>query len=186
MMLVRDPDEALADGAACLEAALHYLARGWCPIPLCPPDHVGAGKGHGKRCDHPGKAPLIAEWTSFAKLPTEDRVREWWRHWPTANVGIVMGRVSGMVGLDVDGEAGEQELLTILAEIGLPSTLEFRTSGGGRRLLFGVEAERAVRIAIRSHGKKQEIRLLADGAQTVAPPSRHASGDYYRWELTTA
>ena len=31
----------------------------------------------------------------------EDEVEEWWARWPDANVGIVTGRVSGIVVLDV-------------------------------------------------------------------------------------
>jgi hypothetical protein len=182
MALSRSRDEWLADGAACLEAALAYLAAGWCPIPLCPPDHVGVGKGHGRSCKSPGKAPLVSGWSSFGKLPSPDEVRHWWAGWPNANVGIVMGRISGMVGLDVDGPGGEAALAGVIAAVGIPPTQGFLTPGGGRRLLFALDAEETIRIAISFQGKKQELRLLAEGSQTVAPPSRHPSGGYYLWD----
>ena len=55
------PDaEALADGEACLEAALGHLALGWPVSWCCSPDHVGDGRGqggepHGKKCGSAGK-----------------------------------------------------------------------------------------------------------------------------------
>lgn len=182
MPLARTQTEWLADGAACLDAALAYLAAGWCPIPLCPPDHVGVGKGHGKTCESPGKAPLVREWSSFARLPTPDEVREWWRRRPNANVGVVMGAVSGMVGLDVDGPAGEAAWEKVRAAGTFPApTAAFRT-GGGRRLLFAIHSGLLVAIGRQKlEGEHAELRLLGEGSQTVVPPSRHPSGGYYEW-----
>jgi hypothetical protein len=83
--------QRLADGQTCLEAALAYLARGWSVLPLCPPDHVGVGRGHD--CDSPGKRPLVP-WKEFQdRLPTEREVRDWWRHWPNANLGVALDRL---------------------------------------------------------------------------------------------
>jgi hypothetical protein len=184
--LARTQVEWLADGASCLEAALAYLAVGWCPVPLCPPDHIGVGKKHGRECEHPGKAPLIAGWTSFTALPTVDQVRGWWKEKPNANVGVVMGQISGLVGLDIDGVGGEAAWAKAARSAQLPPpTASFRTPGGGRRLLFSVAAEQVVAIAAAWSGERQEIRVLGDGSQTVVPPSRHFLGGYYAWTLFT-
>jgi hypothetical protein len=182
MPLSRTQDEWLADGAACLEAAFAYLAAGWCPIPLCPPDHVGVGKGHGKTCESPGKAPLIREWTSFDRLPTADEVRGWWKQWPNANVGVVMGRIGGVVGIDVDGPYGEEAWAKLATGGAFASPLcGFKTSGG-RRILFAIDDDSLVKIArLRLDGEHSELRLLGEGSQTVVPPSRHPSGGYYEW-----
>jgi hypothetical protein len=45
----------------CLRAALRYLDLGWCPLALCPPDHVGVGAAHAAVCRSPGKGP-VARW----------------------------------------------------------------------------------------------------------------------------
>lgn len=186
MPLTRTRTEWLADGAACLEAALAYLAAGWCPIPLCPPDHVGIGRGHGKSCESPGKAPLIRQWTSFDRLPTVEEVRHWWKQWPNANVGIVMGAISSMVGLDVDGEAGEMAWGKIRLAGLLPAPVACFKTGGGRRLLFQIPAGLLVNIGRQKlEGEHAELRLLGEGSQTVVPPSRHPSGGYYQWTTTT-
>lgn len=170
----------LADGAACLEAALVYLARGWSVLPLCPPDHVGVGKEHAKRCQSKGKAPLIS-WKEYQqRLPTEDEVRGWWKRWPNANVGIVLGSVSGLVGIDLDGPGGE-ELLAKVASGRLPPSLEFRTPGGGRRLLYQIGKSVRLQVQVEKAAAKEELRFLAEGTQTVAPPSRHLTGGVYQW-----
>lgn len=176
---MRTTEQGLADGAACLAAALEYLRLGWSVLPLCPPDHVGVGRDHGKRCGSPGKAPLVA-WVEYQRRRAgEDEVREWWRRWPNANVGVVMGAVSGVVGLDIDGEAGEDALASLAAGE-MPATWEFATPGGGRRLLYLADTV-YTRPTATALGTKQEIRLLGDGSQTVAPPSRHPSGGRYEW-----
>jgi hypothetical protein len=127
-------DEGNKIGAECLAAALDYLRRGWSPLCLCPPDHLGVGKAH--RCTSPGKRPLT-DWKAYQdRPPTEQEVRVWWRRHPNANVGLALGPVSGMIGIGVDGEEGE----TVLAELSageLPLTWEFRT-GQGRRLFYAI------------------------------------------------
>jgi hypothetical protein len=52
-----DRRQRLADGEACLMAALDYLRRGWPVLALFPPDHAGVGRKHGDQCDQPGKVP---------------------------------------------------------------------------------------------------------------------------------
>jgi hypothetical protein len=179
--LVRSHDEGLADGARCLEAALAYRARGLCAIPLCPPDHIGVGKGHGGAggCQSPGKAPLVRGWTDFREPPSERDLRYWWRCWPNANVGLVMGGVGQLVGLDLDSDDGERLWAEFAGRL-LAPPLEFVT-GNGRRVLFGLPAGELFAIAF-DRTVRRGFRILGDGSQTVAPPSRHAGGGYYGWK----
>src|SRR4051794_33486620 len=74
-----------ADGATCHEAALHYLRRfGWSVLCLCPSDHVGVGRTHGKHCDSWGKSPW-GPWKHFQDtLPTAEELTAKWRDLPTA------------------------------------------------------------------------------------------------------
>ena len=37
---------------------------GWPVLPLCPPDHVGVGREHGRTCKSRGKAPLV-RWKEY-------------------------------------------------------------------------------------------------------------------------
>lgn len=174
--------QRLADGAACLAAALEYLRRGWPVLALCPPDHVGVGKAHAKGCASAGKRPWHT-WKKYqSELPTETTVRSWWGQQPAGNVGVALGPLGGIVRLDVDGPGGER-LLAEWSGGDLPPTLEF-TSGranGGRGILYGIPADGTFKTTYEQPDRKEELRFQALGAQTVLPPSRHPDGGLYAW-----
>jgi putative DNA primase/helicase len=173
-----------ADGAACFEHALRYLREfGWSVLAVCPPDHAGVGRTHGRHCESPEKAPW-GLWKEFqGRLPTEDELRRKWHDNPTLNVGSALGPVPVLVRVDVDGPIGEEQLLRLSGGT-VPRTLEF-TSGrtnGGRGLLYKVPPGVPLRATIERAGQpKQELRFQAKGAQTVLPPSRHPEGCLYAW-----
>jgi hypothetical protein len=162
----------------CFAAALSYLGRGWAALALCPPHHRGVPEYHRRTCGSSGKRPL-GRWKAWQyRLPTVEEVGAQWELVPCANVGMVLGPVSGLVGIDVDGRDGE-ELLREISRGDLPTTLSF-TTGRGLRLLYALPA--GVKVASHSyrHGGG-EVKVLAEGTVTVAPPSRHPSGKKYCW-----
>jgi hypothetical protein len=163
----------------CLEAALGCLERGWSAIPLCPPDHEGVPGDHEMRCRSPGKAPLWAwkEYQDRRARPAE--LRLFWSRVRNLNVGVCMGPVSGLVGLDIDGSTGEV-LLQELSGGDVPPTLAFTTPSGGRRLLYRWP-DVALPIKTFPTAGKEALRLLSHGSQTVMPPSRHQLGGTYAW-----
>lgn len=165
-----------------LEAALKYQALDWSILALCPPDHAGCSKNHCEKCEQPGKAP-IGKWKGLQeRCATADELREAWRRNPTANVGLVLGPVSRMVRVDVDGEDGER-LLQEISGGDLPDTLEFSSGGGGRGILFSIPDGVTVRTTTaKGDGDHQELRFQAKGAQSVIPPSQHSSGRFYEWK----
>ncbi len=166
---------------ACLAAALDYLARGWSAIPLCPPDHAGVHPDHLGRCQSPGKAPL-GSWADYQRrLASPKELRLGWARNPRCNVGVVLGPVSGLLGVDIDSLAGA-ELLEKLAGGHLPATLAFDTPSGGKRLLYALPTDLNVSTRIFKDAQGSEIlRFQARGAQTVMPPSVGANGIAYRW-----
>jgi putative DNA primase/helicase len=169
------------DGRACSLAAHEYLRYGWSVLALCTPDHACMGKTHSRRCEHPGKAPW-GEWKEFQdRLPTECEIREKWQANCQLNVGMCLGPVSGLVGIDVDGPGGADELAKRSAG-DLPKTLEFVTGSGGRRLLYKIPRGAVLKTTAQKKGEKEELRLQARGSQTVMPPSRHHSGGVYAWK----
>jgi hypothetical protein len=175
--------DARRAGADCLRKALDYLGYGWASLAVCTPDHVGVGKKHAGDCKSPGKAPW-GPWAEFqTRLPTEAELRQKWRDNPMLNVGMTLGGITGLIGLDSDEKGGE-ELLARLSRGDLPQTLEF-TSGKGRRLLYRVPAGVELRPTPKPGGlevESGELRLLGLGSQTVMPPSRHKdTGRRYAW-----
>src|SRR5262249_29904320 len=107
------------------------------------------------------------------------QIRQLWAKVPASNVGIFTGPVSGLVGVDVDGPAGEEELARISGGE-LPVTPEFMT-GKGRRLLLPLAAGGGLRTTHRDGRDGRPLSFLAKGSMTVMPPSRHKSGRFYQW-----
>jgi hypothetical protein len=144
-------------------AARAYAARGWSVIAMQPR----------------GKRPILA-WREFQQHPASiGTIARWFERWPDANVGIVTGRVSGIVVVDVDARhGGPDSVAQAEAALGpLPPTVEAATGGGGRHLYYAHPgAAMANRVAIRPG-----IDLRGDGGCVVAPPSVHPSGGHYAW-----
>src|SRR5271170_3264621 len=89
--------------SALLTAALDYAARGWPVVPL----HSWTGRGCscGSAPDEckPAKHPRTAHGLKDASAEL-DRILEWWKRWPGANVGLLTGVAFDVV--DVDGSEG--------------------------------------------------------------------------------
>lgn len=152
-----------AGSTAVAEAAIAYAARGWSVIPV---------QAHGKR-------PLVVWRELQQRIASVDDIDRWFRQWPDANIGIVTGRISGIVVVDVDaGHGGPDSVAELEALHGpLPKTVEAVTGGGGRHLYFEHPgATVANRVGIRLG-----IDLRGDGGYVVAPPSVHPNGRRYLW-----
>lgn len=153
--------------SGCEAAALAYAARAWSPIPVEPR----------------GKRPLVP-WLEFQQRVAEGgEIAAWFARWPDANVGIVTGRVSRIVVVDVDARHGGLDSLRELerAHGALPPTVEATTGGGGRHLYFGADAGLHNRVGLRPG-----IDLRGEGGCVVAPPSIHPSGRRYAWVAARA
>jgi hypothetical protein len=160
----------------------HYYARMGLPVfPLCPHDHAGMSPHHLHHCKSPGKRPLISRW-QHAVVPTAEIIEHWFRKWPHLNIGLALGRVSGIVAIDVDGEQGA-EFLNQISGGDLPKTGLFSTPGGGLRYLFQIKKNLTYKkyVTADKHLVHNECALLGDGCQTVLPPSIHHTGGTYKW-----
>lgn len=162
--------------------AEHYIDLGLPVIPLCPADEVSHNKmspGHRKICKCQGKVPLIKNWVTRTTATTGD-LDSWKKDFKQFNIGLPMGSASGYVGIDVDGEEGE-DLLEDMSDGNLPETWEFST-GAGRRLLYqipqGIPTKKFTNTGDAVH---QECAILCTGQQTVLPPSYHYTGNQYNW-----
>lgn len=166
------------EGRNCpLGTAYAYAEIGLAVHPLC-------GVKHG--CATPGKIPFdlragqhLAGWQTHG-VPTSEEIGQWLRH-PAAvraNIGCLTGSASGIIALDIDGDGGEQQLMT-LSGGDVPATWEYRT-GAGRRLIYAYDE----RVSTTNHlqGDHQGVEVLSDGRQMVLPPSVHPSGRQYSWE----
>jgi hypothetical protein len=166
----------------CLNAALDYLARGWSAIPLCAPDHTHdqLPPWHLQKCHSPGKVPTCQWETYQTKLPTDKVLRVLFARYPRPNVGVCLGPVSGLVGLDVDGESGA-DLLEQLIGSDECKTIAFRTGNGLRLLFKHPDGPALPNRSIKDNQGHEALKILSQGTQTVMPPSIHPSGRAYDW-----
>jgi hypothetical protein len=116
------------------------------------------------------------------QLPTAAEVTQRWRDFAYGNVGAVLGQVSGVIRVDVDGVESER-LLQDWSQGDIPPTWEFRSSATGRGLLYAWPKDLPCQTTAESSNKAahRELRLMGNGSQTVLPPSRHPSGAVYTW-----
>jgi hypothetical protein len=138
-----------------LEAALRYAQHGWAIFPCRP------------RLKVPATAHGLLDATTDLGL-----IAAWWEQQPDANVGVVTGRTSGLVVLDVDGDTGIDSLRNLER---LPATASVTTPRGGLHLYFqhpGIE----VRNSAGQLGAGLDVR--GDGGYVLAPPSQIAGRHY--------
>lgn len=153
-----------------LAAALRYAARGWEVFPL------------------KGKKPY-PESRGFLDATTDRiQIREWWKEYPKANIGIACNSQHGPIVIDVDDpKLGETDGWRLIKKLHLANTREASSGHRHKRHLYyapaqdQVEVKRTIRI--RKDGRKYALDVLGDGGYVVAPPSIHPlTGRRYRWE----
>jgi hypothetical protein len=148
-------------------------------IPLHHPVTVGSKTGRGRArcscrsgsCESQGKHPRTQHGLKDASCDP-GVIRQWWKQWPRANVGLVTGVLFDV--LDVDG----------------PQALEFLekldpglTSLNGPMVCTG----RGWHLYVQATGLGNRAGLLpgvdwrGTGGYVVAPPSLHPSGNAYQW-----
>lgn len=165
-----------------LHDALALARLGWSIIPLCHPKHLGGMNGHsGASCKRPGKQPAV-KWKLRQVIPmTEDELTGMFHNNPHLNLGVVCGKVSGIVMVDIDTEKGE-DAWNMIAGANLPPTWEFGTGRGGRHLVYAWPHEHAPA----GNPFKQlqgHLDFLGEGRQSVIPPSLHRLGSRYEWKV---
>lgn len=175
-----------------LTAALHYAKHfQWPVLPLHWPQKCGKGAvcscKAGENCQNVGKHPLWHKEDlphgAHSATTDEKRIRKWWERWPEANVGIATGHCFDVLDVDVsETENGNETLADLEREFGkLPNTVEQITGGGGRQILFMTNSgklKNAVKFA-------PGLDVRTAGGLVVVPPSLHASGRRYEWELSS-
>jgi len=171
---------ALTETEEALDAALLYAGLGWRVFPLHSlRDGVCSCGDAG--CTSPAKHPRTRSGCKDATTDTK-RIRVWWRKWPDANVAVATGRDSGLVVIDVDPRHnGDDTWDSLKHELDVQPTWEVRTGGGGVHAYFSYPVDAAITIGAAVLGPGVDHR--GDGGYVVAPPSNHASGNAYFWDV---
>lgn len=144
-----------------VDRALEYVDLGWSILPVRPDD----------------KRPYMTNWLQYQKTRADrNLVTSWFSSLSNAGVGLVTGRISGVVVLDVEHDC-PIPIEDILRKY--PTGMISKSGGGGRHLFYnypqGVgRISNRVRIF-------EGADLRADGGFIVLPPTLHPSGGRYEW-----
>lgn len=126
--------------------ALRYFEMGFSVIPLV----------------YGGKEPLIG-WKRYqTERPSRDEVERWFEK--DVNIGIVTGKTSGIVVLDIDRTS---------VDVDVDPGCVVKT---GRGIHIYCKYNSCVKSSIVSG-----VEIKSDGTYVVAPPSLHPSGSLYHW-----
>jgi len=184
-----------------VETALSYLKKGISIMPLWSPEMVRSNpsKGFLKKLEEKTKqnsesenpiskeeiykklfidqckSPVLYEWREYQKrLPTSEEVTQWFSENPSANIGVITGKVSNLVVFDLDSKEAEAYANE---KGGFPTTARAETGKGYHVYVKypGIDTHNRI-------NKSLKIDIKADGGYVVAPPSIHGSGAQYRWE----
>lgn len=134
-----------------LNVALHYADLNFSVIPI------------GDK-----KVPLV-KWERYAQeRATKGQIKKFWAQFPNANVGIVTGKISGIVVVDVEKGGSVKDL---------PPTVISKTGGGGWHYFYKYP-DSLIKNSVRI---KDLTDIRGDGGYVIAPPSVHHSGKRYEW-----
>jgi len=124
------------------------------------------------------KVPHVS-WKKFQnQLPEGETIRDWWEKWPDAGVGIVTGKFSGLLVLDVDTDEG-WKYVKETKRIGSEPTPIVKT-GNGYHVYYRYPNQ-GIKNQVRIGKEKQGLDIRAEGGYVVAPPSLHYNEERYRW-----
>lgn len=171
-----------------VDEALALSGRGFRIVPIHTPTAIGCSCEKGARCGgSTGKHPRLSAWQRDATTEP-NRIRGWWRAWPDANIGLVMGGPRRLVAVDIDGPEGRATIDRLQREHGaLPATLTSRSGrvdGGEHRFFYvpeGLDLGAIKNRAGKAGGPMPKVDIRTEGGQVVAPPSLHVSGNRYAW-----
>jgi putative DNA primase/helicase len=145
------------DSVSLVQAALIYARRGLRVFPCA------------------NKIPLTGVGGFKNATRDEEKVLDWWKRQPDAQIGLPTGQINHLFVLDVDGEEGAAQVGTL----NLPETFTVETRPGRAQYWFRIPDGVPTKCTAGELGPQIDTR--GDGGYTIAPPSiHHATGKPYR------
>ena len=146
--------------------AYAYIERGYSVIPIAP-----GTKRPGQWSEADGWRGMH-DWERFSqRLPTEIEIGHW-EKWPDAGIGLLTGKLSGVVALDRDYDAPGTDALERL----IPYTPVKKKGAKGYTAFFRFNGEKSCSFNI---GGARVLDVLSDGRQTLMPGTKHPEGHTY-------
>lgn len=144
-----------------LEYANKYVSNGWSVLPVRPDE----------------KRPFMTNWRQYMHQKADlQTVTSWFTKLNSAGVGMVTGKVSNMIVLDVENNC-PFPIKDILEKY--PTQLISKSGSGGYHLFYQYPISRqSVSNRVRIF---EGADLRADGGFIVLPPTMHPCGNRYEW-----
>lgn len=143
-----------------------YIERGYSVIPIAPgTKRPGVwSQSEGWRGMH--------DWERYShRLPTELELEAWYK-WPDAGIGLLLGKLSGVIGLDRDYDTKGTDALEAL----IPYSPVKKKGAKGYTAFFRYSGERSCSFNINGI---RVLDVLCDGRQTLMPGTLHPEGHTY-------
>jgi hypothetical protein len=147
--------------------ALKYcFGKRWSIIPIRSGSHV----------------PLVKEWTPYQdKRATSQEISEWFPHGSKRNIGIITGKVSNIVVLDIDEKKGQSGSASLEKHgYKVPETVTAKTPNGGKHYYFKYPTDMEINCPTLG---LEGVEVKGNGGKVEAFPSTLANGSY-EWELS--
>ncbi len=146
------------DKQAILNHARFYLSKGFSVIPVKLKD----------------KRPALPSWLEYQnRLPTDKELVEWFGNGTEKNIGIVTGKISGIVAVDLDSNRAVE-----FAKANNFPLSPLSKTGKGYHIVY------QYKDGVRNFQKRDDlpdIDLRGEGGYVVVESSIHPSGHQYRW-----
>jgi len=129
----------------------------------------------------PGTKKTCVKWGKYKdehRRPTKAELENWFCRWPDAGMVVLLGPVSDLFVIDVDGKDARDVLVNRLG--GLPVA---PTSWRGKKFRFHLFFRHPVEIQTKAIFTPWDsgLEFRGHGGYVVLPPSIHSSGERYRW-----
>ncbi|TVP40446.1 bifunctional DNA primase/polymerase [Candidatus Nitrosocosmicus arcticus] len=185
-----------------LDISLLYCSKGYNVLPIPKPGEIikqvwdgNIQKNVGAIAD--GKAAGgYGSWSEWIqKKQSREVVVKLFNDKGNCNIGIVTGKVSGLIVFDIDGKDAEDRFYSIIKKINEPeienairNTTQTKTgSGNGKHYIiafdpkeFGAEDIKSKKLW-KGNDEHSEIALKAEGAYVLMPPSLSNIGNRYEF-----
>jgi hypothetical protein len=153
-----------------MQAAVEYTERfNWSVVPLAP------------RSKFPPKGFKVLPYRE--RIAKREEIESWWRSNADYNIGLVTGRISGILGIDHDkynpGYSEAEALRFIPDDVFTPTSM---TPRGGQHQFFAYPDEK---ISIGA-GLIPGLDYRGEGGLLVMPPSMGENGKPYKWLIEPA
>jgi len=156
--------------------AAQYASKSWYVV-VCHGAEGDKCTCKSENCSTPGKHPVLNAWQNKSTID-EDELSQWLDGTKNYNIGVQLGEKSGIIDIEFDTDQGRKTA----ERFGLDKvyTPTFTSKRSTHRLLKW-DRRLPQQAVYKLAGLEIRIGGGKKGAQSIMPPSSHASGASYSW-----